>query len=125
MNIGDRIKYLRKELLQLTADRFGDKISLSKSSVINIENGNRDITDRTLKDICREYGVREEWLRNGSGEPFGAQKRNQEILAFANRLMAEEDDSFKKRLVEALSGLNESEWEVLEQIALKCTEKDD
>jgi hypothetical protein len=83
------------------------------------------MTDQLLRSVCREYGVREEWLRYGTGEPFGAQTRNQKILAFANKVMADEDDAFRKRLVDALSELDESGWEVLEKIALHFTEKND
>jgi transcriptional regulator with XRE-family HTH domain len=125
LTMGARLKYFRKELLHLSAEKFGEAIDLSKSSVINIENGNREITDRTVKSICREYGACEEWLRYGTGEPLVAQTRNQKILAFANKVMADEDDAFRKRLVDALSELDESGWEVLEKIALHFTEKND
>ena len=77
-----------------------------------------------MKAICREFGVREEWIRSGEGEPFGAQTRNQNIQAFANQVMSDEDESFRKRLVDALSRLDLSEWEVLEKIALDIANKD-
>lgn len=117
MNTGERLKYLRKEHLHLTADKFGSALGVSQSAISNIENGNRFLTEQMAKSICREYGVREEWLREGVGEPFGAQTRNQKILAFANQVMADEDESFRKCLVEMLSELNISDWEVLEKIA--------
>ncbi|MBR1391045.1 MAG: helix-turn-helix transcriptional regulator [Lachnospiraceae bacterium] len=122
--MNERLKYLRKELLHLTLKDFGDRIGVSHSAISNIENGARGVTGQMLTSICREFGVREEWLRTGEGEPFGAQTRNQKVQAFANRVMAEEDDSFKKRLVDALSELDESEWALLEQIALRSVKRD-
>ena len=40
------------------------------------------------------------------------------------RKLLKEDDSFKKRLIEALSKLDENEWELLEKIAKKLAKKD-
>ena len=35
-----------------------------------MENGKRDVTDKTVKIICMEFNVNEEWLRTGEGEMF-------------------------------------------------------
>ncbi len=120
----ERVKELRKRL-GLSLEKFGENLGVGKTAISKIERGENNLSDQMFKSICREYGVREEWLRNGTGEPFGAQTRNEEILMFANKVMAEEDDSFKKRLVNALSELKESEWEVLEQIVLRASKKND
>lgn len=120
----ERVKELRKRL-GLSLEKFGENLGVGKTAISKIERGENNLSDQMFKSICREYGVREEWLRNGDGEPFGAQTRNEEILMFANKVMAEEDDSFKKRLVNALSELKESEWEVLEQIVLRASKKND
>lgn len=34
------------------------------------EKGERNLTDRTISAICREFNVNEEWLRIGEGEIF-------------------------------------------------------
>lgn len=122
--MNERIKYLRKELLHLTLEQFGAHIGLGKSAMSRIESGSNIATDQTIKSICREFGVREEWIRSGEGDPLGSQTRNQRIQAFANQVMADEEESFRKRLVDALSRLDLSEWEVLEKIALDIANKD-
>ncbi len=124
MHTGERIKYLRTELLHLTLEELGSILGLGKSALSKLERGENNPTPQLTKSICREFGVREEWLRDGEGEPFGAQSRNQKILAFANKVMSDQDDSFKKRLIDALAELDESEWEVLEKIALHASKKD-
>lgn len=67
--MNERIKQLRKEL-GLTLDKFGEKIGVTKQTVSRIENGINNVTDQMFKSICREFNVREEWLRNGEEPMF-------------------------------------------------------
>lgn len=62
----ERIKEIRTEN-NLTLESFGDRIGVSKSTMSNIENGNRNATEHMIKSICREFGYCEDWLRNGTG----------------------------------------------------------
>ncbi len=70
MMIYERIKYLRKNELNITQDNFAKSINVSRSNIGNIEVGRINITDRVIQDICSTYNVNEEWLKNGSGEIF-------------------------------------------------------
>ena len=56
MDIHERLQYLRKQL-KLTTRAFGASINMSGGAITNMEKGQRNITDRTVKDICREYNV--------------------------------------------------------------------
>lgn len=116
MNIGERIRHLRKNELKMTQDDFASKIDISRSNIGNIEIGRIAVTERTIASICREFNVNEEWLRTGEGDMFLPLTKNQLITEFAADLVME-DNTFKKRLFEALAQLNESEWEVLEKLA--------
>ncbi|OUO65684.1 hypothetical protein B5F55_16795 [Anaerotruncus colihominis] len=69
LTIGERIRLIRKET-GLNQTDFGEKVGLRQSSLGQIESGVRNATDRTIILICEKYGVREEWLRNGTGEMF-------------------------------------------------------
>ena len=68
MTISQRIKYLRKNILNLTQDNFSEKIGLSRSNIANIEVSRIKVTDRTIKDICRKFNINKEWLLHGTGE---------------------------------------------------------
>ena len=118
---GDRVRELRKTL-GLTLEKFGDPLGVKKAAISNIENGSRNLTDQMIASICREYGANEEWLRSGTGEMFVPMNRDEQISKFAGELL-KEDDSFKKRLIEALSKLDENEWELLEKIAKKLAKR--
>lgn len=69
MTQGERIKQVRKSL-NMTMDQFGGKIGFTKSTISNIENGNRNATEHMLKSICREFRVNYFWLTEEKGEPF-------------------------------------------------------
>ena len=123
MNIGERIRLLRKNELKMTQDDFASKIDISRSNIGNIEIGRIAVTERIIASICREFSVNEEWLRTGNGEMFVPLTRNQLITDFTADLIME-DNTFRKRLVEALAKLDESEWEVLEKLAESLIKKD-
>lgn len=67
--MNERIKQLRKEL-GLTLEKFGERLGVSKVAISLIENGKNALTDQMFKSICREFNVREEWLRNGEEPMF-------------------------------------------------------
>lgn len=67
--MNERIKQLRK-ILNLTLEEFGKRVGVTKTAISRLENGSRGITDQMSVSICREFGVREEWLLNGTGEIF-------------------------------------------------------
>ena len=67
--MNERLALLR-EILGLTTRKFGEKLNITGGAVTNMEKGTRNITDRTISDICREFNVNEEWLRNGKGDVF-------------------------------------------------------
>lgn len=64
MTVNKRIKKIRKES-RLTMEKFGERIGVTKSTISNIENENRNATEHMIKSICREFGYNEEWLRDG------------------------------------------------------------
>lgn len=67
MTQGERVKKVRKSL-NLTLDKFGEKLGVTKTTVSRIENGINNLTEQMAKSICREFNVNEEWLRTGNGE---------------------------------------------------------
>ena len=56
--------------LNLTLEKFGKRLGVTKVAISNIEKGNRNVTDQMRKSICREYGVNEIWLTSGTGKMF-------------------------------------------------------
>lgn len=67
--MNERVKLLRKTL-GLSGEKFGEKLGVKRSVVSRWENAINNLTEQTIKSICREYNVNEDWLRTGNGEMF-------------------------------------------------------
>lgn len=69
MTQSERVKEIRKTL-DLTMEKFGEKLGVGKTAISNIESGNRNLTEQMSKAICREYNVNYDYLMYGEGEMF-------------------------------------------------------
>ena len=102
--MNERLRILR-ETLNLSQEALGDKINVTRSHVSSLEKGKRSITDRIITDICREFNVNEEWIRNGIGEMFV--KTSNELL---DQLAAKYNlKSAEKQAFQALLELSEED----------------
>lgn len=122
--INERFVKLRKACGKNQSE-FAKILGLSRSGVTAIETGQRKVTDKHIIMLSNwtERLINTDWLITGEGEMFLNKSRNQTITDFAGDLIKEEDESFKKRLIEALAQLDEDDWEVLERIAIKITKE--
>lgn len=101
MTQGERIRYLRKEVLKITLEQFGKKIGVTKSAISNLENESRNLTEQVAKAICREFNVDYLWLTEGTGDIFLEFPRGMiDVLAEENNL-DEFDVSFIKTYINA------------------------
>lgn len=119
MTCGERVKYLRKEMLKMTADKFGEKLGVGRTAISKIENDERGLTDQMVRAICREFNVNEEWLRTGEGEVLRTLDRDEEIAQIVQTLYKEdkeEEDSFKLRLIRVLCAMEEDDWKFMENL---------
>lgn len=101
----------------LNQEQFAKKLKLSRSFINQIEVGKRNVSDRTITDICREFHVSETWLRTGEGEMFTAVSRSEEIAGWIGNILTDEQADFKRRFVSVLARLTEDEWELIERKA--------
>ncbi len=123
--MNDRIKKLRKEL-DLTQREFGERIGIKGNTIAQYELGRNEPIDAVISLICREFGVNENWLRDGTGEMFVHISRDEQIATFIGSIqMDEKNNSFKKKLISVLANLTEDQWEVLADIAEKLRNEKD
>ena len=72
MEVYERIRYLRRDVLHMTMDEFGARICVSRDVVNNIERNRLAHFEQKrylVKLIALEFGVREQWLLTGD-EPM-------------------------------------------------------
>ena len=120
--MNERIKKILEEL-GLKKVEFAERLHISRPYASELCSGAKAPSDRMISDICREFGVREAWLRTGEGEMFVQDTQSEQVAAFLADLTKDDSDTFKKRFVEMLAGLSPADWELLERMAEKLTQK--
>lgn len=110
MEIHERLKLLREQL-NLTTRAFGASINMSGGAITNMEKGQRNITDRTIRDICREYNVNPDWLMNDN-EPM-----------YEDIVSDLDIDEEAKQLLKQYSLLNDKDRELVKNIINSFAEK--
>lgn len=121
MNIGERLKTIRKAL-DLNQTDFGARINLSQTTIGQYEKETRPITERVISQLVAEYNINEEYLRHGTGEMFVshradlvtelAQKlqlseREQQLLLAYSTFPTEQREQFLKFVQELFDKLPE------------------
>lgn len=100
--IGERIRQLRKDTLNLTLVEASSRLGISNQSLSAIETGKNNPSDQTIRSICREFGVREKWLRSGEGSMYMQLTPDQERAVFLASVTAGESSPEVNAFIDAL-----------------------
>jgi len=110
--LNDRIKLIRKNK-GLSQEEFGKRLSVTKASISRIEAGINNPSDQTIKLICSEFNVNEDWLRTGAG---GEENMfiSEDMQYFQNvGKLAQEKNEFKKFYLNMMMGLPDEYWDYI------------
>lgn len=120
----NRIKQIRNSNPNWKSqDLFASFLGIPKANLSSYETGRRTPTDAVIQLICEKCSVNEEWLRNGTGEPFRPENKNDEISKLFGNVLKSSDNDFKYRLINALAKLDDSGWDNLEKLLDTIYEK--
>ena len=120
----NRIKQIRNSNPNWKSeDLFASFLGIPKANLSSYETGRRTPTDAVIQLICEKCSVNEEWLRNGTGEMFQPENKNDEISKLFGNVLKSSDDDFKYRLINALAKLDDSGWDNLEKLLDTIYEK--
>ena len=116
MTINERIRELR-ENLKISQTEFAERLGSGRGVIKNIEEGRTEPKPQLLDLISRVYHVSRTWLETGEGEMRAPMSRNEKIGRFVGELMADEPDSFRRRLIDVLIELDSDGWQKLKEAA--------
>jgi transcriptional regulator with XRE-family HTH domain len=116
-----------RDKAQLTMEQFGNRIGgVSKSTISNIENDNRNLTEHMLKSICREFDVNEKWLKTGEGDMPRKLSEEEEVASLVSNLLEDgRDNPFFGIILEIVQTYNElspASQKVLQEASKKLVE---
>jgi transcriptional regulator with XRE-family HTH domain len=111
-----QLKILRSEL-NLTLKQLADALNLTSGTISLIENGKRNLTDRTIADLERIYRVNPEWLRTGEGEMFKERTREVEIAEMTSNMFHADNTDYRYNLMRILNQIPDENMEMLYLLA--------
>ena len=113
--INDRINLVVQHS-KLTKTAFAKRVNLSQAMVSMLCSGSTSPSDRTISDICREFRVREEWLRTGNGEMIIEDTHREKLQRFFADVLATAPDE-RSGFVAALADLPDEFWPLVADLA--------
>lgn len=110
--IGERIEQVLKVsgLKKIEAAR---RLNVSSAFITQLCKGDSGASDRTISDICREFGVDEVWLRHGEGEMFRPRSRKDAISAYMGQLLGNQRSEFEEDIIEFMANTRPEFWDIL------------
>lgn len=115
--MNERIKQLRSAL-GLSAEKFGGRIGVTRSAISKMELGVCNVSEQSILSICREFNVREEWLRNGTGEMFNELSQEEEVAYIVGQALPQAPDFIKDTFI-ALGKLSQDftpeDWQAVKK----------
>lgn len=103
------------DALKLSKAKFAVPIHVTPQFLSAVCSGKSSLSDRTIQDICRVYGVDDAWLRTGVGEMFRSRTREDEITAFFADLLSPDATDFQRDFVAILATLSPEAWDLMEK----------
>lgn len=129
MDIFERIRYLRKDILHMNQTDFGKSLGVSRSVIKNMELNvlaRPEQKEPIIKLICKEFHINESWLRTGEGEPFAYDLEEDEFSSYAAEI--DRNDPRLKQAILYYKKLSEKDkklfWDFVDRFVLKKEPED-
>ena len=102
----------------MNKSQFAESINVSPQFISAVCAGTKQPSDRTIADICRVYNVNEDWLRDGTGDPFMKMSREETVAEYVGRITGEHITDIDESIIKFMAETPVEEWESL-AIALR------
>lgn len=107
LGVESRIREVRKHF-KLTQAEFGESLGVNRTIIKNYELAIVEPTTIFLDHLCLKYNIDPVWLNTGDGEMFHKVTVDEEIASFVGETLSENGDPFMKRILFALSRLDDN-----------------
>lgn len=101
-----------------TKTAFAKLINISQPYLSQLCASERVPSGRTIADICREFRIREEWLRTGEGDMEIADTQREKLQNFFADVLSTAPDE-RSAFVAALDDLPPKFWPLVAELARK------
>lgn len=120
MTINERIKAIRKSE-HLSQAAFAERLGATRGVIANIEGDLTTPNDAFVNLICRVFNVSLAWLRDGTEPMYVQRSENERMAMLFNDVLAEADESTRKRGIAAALEMPPEFWDTILEYAKKIT----
>ena len=122
MSIASRTSELRKSL-GLTQQAFADRIGITRGAVSKYDIDATDPSDAVISLICREFNVREAWLRDGEGDMLEQRTRREDIALYLGKVSSGKASELEELILDLMAETTADEWLALAARLRRITER--
>ena len=122
MSIASRTSELRKSL-GLTQQAFADRLGITRGAVSKYDIDATDPSDAVISLICREFNVREAWLRDGDGDMLEQRTRREDIALYLGKVSSGKASELEELILDLMAETTADEWLALAARLRRITER--
>ena len=122
MSIASRTSELRKSL-GLTQQAFADRLGITRGAVSKYDIDATDPSDAVISLICREFNVREAWLRDGDGDMLEQRTRREDIALYRGKVSSGKASELEELILDLMAETTADEWLALAARLRRITER--
>ena len=122
MSIASRTSEVRKPF-GLTQQAFADRLGLTRGAVSKYDIDATDPSDAVISLICREFNVREAWLRDGEGDMLEQRTRREDIALYLGKVSSGKASELEELILDLMAETTADEWLALAARLRRITER--
>lgn len=121
MTPGERVNAVRRTK-EMTMEQFGKRIGIQKSAISKIEKDKVNLSDQTVRSICREFGVNEVWLRTGEGGDKNMFTKVSDDDRFSLNLgkLSKSENEIARNMLNAIAEADPEKLKIIENFMKAC-----
>lgn len=109
-----RIKAIRDNL-GMTQSQFAESLGIGRSSIAKIESGENNPSSQTIKQICTQFNVNAEYLKDGRTDvPMFLDDESDEEMVYR---ILQGEDQWKKDIIIKLCKMPQDCWDAVIKLA--------